>query len=66
MAYDGIVISNVINDIKTECLGGRVVKIQQPAANSLYSRLITTGTYYGACVLYASQEAFGKWSSDRY
>ena len=35
MAYDGIVISGVIKEIKDACLGGRVVKIQQPTSDSI-------------------------------
>lgn len=35
MAYDGIVISGVIKEIKDACLGGRVVKIQQPTSESI-------------------------------
>ena len=32
MAYDGIVVSSIINEIKTACLGGRVLKVQQPSS----------------------------------
>ena len=32
MAYDGIVVSSIINEIKDSCLGGRVLKVQQPSS----------------------------------
>lgn len=51
MAYDGIVISNVINDIKTECLGGRVVKIQQPSSDII---TFTIKGFKGQTKLYMS------------
>ena len=35
MAYDGIVINNLISDIREACLGGRVMKIQQPKDDTI-------------------------------
>ena len=51
MAYDGIVISNVIHDIKTECLGGRVVKVQQPSSDTV---TFTIKGFKGQTKLYMS------------
>ncbi|SEQ08900.1 Predicted component of the ribosome quality control (RQC) complex, YloA/Tae2 family, contains fibronectin-binding (FbpA) and DUF814 domains [Lachnospiraceae bacterium NE2001] len=51
MAYDGIVISNVINDIKSECLGGRVVKVQQPSSDTI---TFTIKGFKGQTKLYMS------------
>ncbi len=54
MAYDGIVISSVINEIKKQCLGGRVVKVQQPGADSI---AITVKGYSGQTKIYISVNA---------
>lgn len=51
MAYDGIVISGVINDIKTTSLGGRVVKIQQPGVDTV---TLTVKGFKGQTKIYIS------------
>ena len=35
MAYDGVVISNIIYDIRRACQGGRLLKLQQPAGDTI-------------------------------
>ncbi len=54
MAYDGVVISNVINDIKKASEGGRVLKIQQPSSDVI---TITIKGYNGQTKLYISCNA---------
>ncbi|MCR5214634.1 MAG: NFACT family protein [Eubacterium sp.] len=54
MAYDGIVISSVINEIKEACLGGRVVKVQQPETDIIS---ITIKGFKGQTKLYMSVNA---------
>ena len=54
MAYDGIVISSVINEIKTACLGGRVVKVQQPGADII---ALTVKGFSGQTKIYISVNA---------
>ena len=54
MAYDGVVISNVINDIKKASEGGRVLKIQQPSSDVI---TITIKGYKGQTKLYISCNA---------
>ena len=51
MAYDGIVISSVINEIKEQCLGGRVVKVQQPGNDTI---TLTIKGFKGQTKLYLS------------
>ncbi len=51
MAYDGIVISSVIHEIKTQCLGGRVVKVQQPGNDTI---TLTVKGFKGQTKLYLS------------
>ena len=54
MAYDGIVISSIIKDIRDKCLGGRVLKIQQPGNDTL--ALVIKG-FNGQTKLYMSVSA---------
>lgn len=54
MAYDGVVISNVINDIRKACEGGRVLKLQQPSSDVI---TITIKGYKGQTKLYISCNA---------
>ena len=54
MAYDGIVISNIIHDIKEACEGGRVLKIQQPSSDVI---TLTIKGYKGQTKLYISCNA---------
>ena len=42
MAFDGIVISNIVKDLKEKLVGGRILKIQQPEKDEL---LITIKNY---------------------
>ena len=42
MAFDGIVISNIVRDMKEKLVGGRILKIQQPEKDEL---LITIKNY---------------------
>ena len=51
MAYDGVVISSIINEIGTSCKGGRVLKVQQPSADVI---TITVKGYKGQTKLYLS------------
>ncbi len=54
MAYDGIVISSVIDEIKTACLGGRVVKVQQPTPDTI---TLTVKGFKGQTKIYLSVNA---------
>ncbi len=54
MAYDGIVVSSVISEIKTECLGGRCLKIQQPSPDII---TLTIKGFKGQTKLYISAGA---------
>jgi predicted ribosome quality control (RQC) complex YloA/Tae2 family protein len=54
MAYDGIVISSVIDEIKTACLGGRVVKVQQPSPDTI---TLTVKRFKGQTKIYLSVNA---------
>ena len=54
MAYDGIVISSVISEIKNSCMGGRVLKVQQPSSESI---TFTIKGYKGQTKLYISASA---------
>ena len=54
MAYDGIVISSVIDEIKTACLGGRVVKVQQPTPDTI---TLTVKGFKGQTKIYISVNA---------
>ncbi|MBR4541075.1 MAG: NFACT family protein, partial [Lachnospiraceae bacterium] len=42
MAFDGIVISNIVRDMKEKLVGGRILKIQQPEKDEL---IITIKNY---------------------
>ena len=54
MAYDGIVISSIISEIRKNCLGGRVVKVQQPSADII---TLTMKGFSGQVKLYISANA---------
>jgi predicted ribosome quality control (RQC) complex YloA/Tae2 family protein len=54
MAYDGIVISSVISEIKESCEGGRVLKVQQPSQDII---TLTIKGYKGQTKLYLSASA---------
>ena len=54
MAYDGIVISSVINEIEQSCLGGRVLKVQQPSQDII---TLTIKGFKGQTKLYMSASA---------
>ena len=54
MAYDGIVISSVINEIEKGCLGGRVLKVQQPSQDII---TLTVKGFKGQTKLYLSASA---------
>ncbi len=51
MAYDGIVISSIIHEIKEQCLGGRVVKVQQPGNDTI---TLTVKGFKGQTKIYLS------------
>ena len=42
MAFDGIVIANIVRDMKEKLVGGRILKIQQPEKDEL---IITIKNY---------------------
>ncbi len=54
MAYDGIVVSGVISEIKKQCLGGRCLKIQQPSPDII---TLTIKGFKGQTKLYISAGA---------
>ena len=54
MAYDGIVISSIIKEIEDGCLGGRVLKVQQPSQDIV---TITVKGFKGQTKLYISASA---------
>ena len=54
MAFDGIVVANLVHDLKNELLNGRIAKIAQPEADEL---LLTVKTPGGQRRLYISASA---------
>ena len=54
MAFDGIVVANLVHDLKKELLGGRISKIAQPEADEL---LLTIKGPQGQRRLYISASA---------
>ena len=54
MAYDGIVVSSIISEIKKSCLGGRCLKIQQPSPEII---TLTIKGFKGQTKLYISASA---------
>ena len=53
MAFDGIVISNIVKDMKDKLIGGRILKIQQPEKDEL----IITIKNYDQYMLFISADA---------
>ena len=53
MAFDGIVIANIIKDLKEKLIGGRILKIQQPEKDEL----IITVKNYDQYLLFISADA---------
>lgn len=45
MAFDGITISNIVNELKRDLLGGRLYKIAQPEADELLLTIKGTSTF---------------------
>lgn len=43
MAFDGVVISNVVSDLKKKLVDGRIYKIYQPENDELNIIIKTTG-----------------------
>ena len=60
MAFDGIVISNVVRDMKEKLIDGRIYKIYQPEKDELniLSAVRQGESYDSAEFLYAPQEAY--------
>ena len=54
MALDGITIANIVTELRSSLLGGRIAKIAQPEADEL---LLTIKTSGGQKRLYASASA---------
>ncbi|MEZ3467531.1 MAG: NFACT family protein [Schaedlerella sp.] len=54
MAFDGIVVANLVHELKEQLLGGRIAKIAQPEADEL---LLTIKTTAGQKRLYLSASA---------
>ncbi len=54
MAFDGIVVANLVHEFKNELLNGRITKIAQPEADEL---LLTVKSQAGAKRLYLSASA---------
>ena len=54
MAFDGIVVANLVHELKEQLLGGRIAKIAQPEADEL---LLTIKTPAGQRRLYLSASA---------
>ena len=54
MAFDGIVVANLVHELKKQLLGGRIAKIAQPEADEL---LLTIKTPAGQRRLYLSASA---------
>ncbi|SNU05314.1 Predicted component of the ribosome quality control (RQC) complex, YloA/Tae2 family, contains fibronectin-binding (FbpA) and DUF814 domains [Lachnospiraceae bacterium] len=54
MAYDGIVVSSIINEINNACKGGRCVKLQQPEAEII---TLTVKGFKGQTKIYISVNA---------
>ena len=54
MAFDGIVVANLVHELKEQLLGGRIAKIAQPEADEL---LLTIKTPAGQKRLYLSASA---------
>ena len=54
MAYDGIVVSSIISEIKKSCLGGRCLKVQQPSPEII---TLTIKGFKGQTKLYISASA---------
>jgi len=46
MAFDGVVIANIVNDMKNRLLGGRIYKIYQPEADEINIVIKNNGTTY--------------------
>ena len=51
MAFDGIVVANLVHELQTQLLNGRIAKIAQPETDEL---LLTIKTTDGANRLYIS------------
>ena len=54
VAYDGIVISSIIHEIREACEGGRVMKIQQPSSDVI---TLTIKGFKGQTKIYISASA---------
>ena len=46
MAFDGITISNIVNDLNNTILGGRLYKIAQPESDELLLTVKTSSGQY--------------------
>lgn len=51
MAFDGVVISNVVSDLKKKLVDGRIYKIYQPENDELNIIIKTTGRITAYCYL---------------
>ena len=55
MAFDGFVISNIVNELNEKILNGRIYKIYQPEADEI------TKSHPGPQFLYAFEKASEQW-----
>ncbi len=51
MAFDGITISNIVNDLNNTILGGRLYKIAQPESDELLLTVKTSSDSTVSCFL---------------
>ena len=50
MAFDGLVLNTIVEELKNHLIGGKVQKIYQPSQNEILFSVYSNGLQYALCL----------------